>query len=82
MYSPKIREDLIPVLYQIGKEEQKPMTRVVDEILRGCLSVRQQYSTLEHEGVLEKLVLGQESSLIRGSCDPALNEIAQMKKYL
>lgn len=34
MYSPKIKEDLIPILYRIGKEEKKPMTKVVDDILR------------------------------------------------
>lgn len=37
MYSPKIKEDLIPILYKIGKEEKKPMTKVVDEILREYL---------------------------------------------
>ncbi len=34
MYSPKIREDLIPRLYKMGKAMNKPMTKVVDEILR------------------------------------------------
>ena len=34
MYSPKIKEDLIPILYKLTKEEQKPMTRLVDEMLR------------------------------------------------
>ena len=34
MYSPKIAEDLIPDIYRIGKEIGKPMTRIVDEILR------------------------------------------------
>ena len=82
MYSPKIREDLIPVLYRIGKAEQKPMTRVVDEILRGYLMLKEQYSQSSHDGVLEKLILSQEISLIRGNCDPALSETAQMKKYL
>lgn len=82
MYSPKIREDLIPVLYRIGKEEQKPMTKVVDEILRGYLAIKEQYTQSGHEAVLEKLVLDQEIPLIRGNCDPALTETAQMKKYL
>jgi hypothetical protein len=39
-YSPKIREDLVPVLYRLGKEERKPMTRVVDQILRDDLHIR------------------------------------------
>jgi hypothetical protein len=34
MYSPKIREDLIPRLYRMGRAMNKPMTTVVDEILR------------------------------------------------
>ena len=33
MYSPKIKEDLIPVLYKLAKRQGKPMTRVVDGIL-------------------------------------------------
>ena len=33
VYSPKIREDLIPYLYQRAKNENKPMTRVVNDIL-------------------------------------------------
>ena len=34
MYSPRIRNDLIPLLYRIAKHEGKPMTQLVDEILR------------------------------------------------
>jgi hypothetical protein len=34
MYSPRIRNDLIPLLYRIARHEGKPMTRLVDEILR------------------------------------------------
>jgi hypothetical protein len=34
MYSPKIRDDLIPLLYRLSRHEEKPMTRIVDEILR------------------------------------------------
>ena len=40
MYSPKIRGDLIPVLYRLAKEEKKPMTKVVDQILREDLHIR------------------------------------------
>jgi len=38
MYSPKISEDLIPELYRISKEIEKPMTKVVDEILKWYVS--------------------------------------------
>jgi hypothetical protein len=34
MYSPKIRDDLIPLLYRLARQEGKTMTRLVDEILR------------------------------------------------
>lgn len=37
MYSPKISEDLIPLLYRLRKEKKKPMTKIVDEILRSTL---------------------------------------------
>ena len=38
MYSPIIGEDLIPKLYKLGKATNKPMTEVVDTILRDYLS--------------------------------------------
>jgi hypothetical protein len=34
MYSPKISEDLIPVLYVTAKSKKQPMTKLVDSILR------------------------------------------------
>ena len=34
MYSPRIKDDLIPLLYRIARHEGKPMTRIVDGILR------------------------------------------------
>ena len=34
MYSPKIREDLIPHLYRVAKSSQMPMTKIVDNIIR------------------------------------------------
>lgn len=38
MYSPKIREELIPRLYRIGKESKKPMTVIVDEFLKMAIA--------------------------------------------
>jgi len=38
MYSPKIAEDLIPVLYKMSKAKGKPMTKIVDEIMRGAIT--------------------------------------------
>lgn len=37
MYSPKIREDLIPIIYRQSKRKAKTMTRFIDEILRPLL---------------------------------------------
>lgn len=37
MYSPKIDDALIPVIYQKAKSEKKPMTRIVNEILKASL---------------------------------------------
>ena len=34
MYSPKIAEDLIPTLYRMAQKQKRPMTEVVDGILR------------------------------------------------
>jgi hypothetical protein len=34
MYSPKIKEELIPQLYQIKKETRTTMTRIVDSMIR------------------------------------------------
>lgn len=33
MYSPKVSEKLIPALYRKAKEQNKPMTELVNEIL-------------------------------------------------
>jgi hypothetical protein len=37
MYSPKISEKLIPIIYTKSKEAKKPMTKYVNEILRSHL---------------------------------------------
>lgn len=34
MYSPKIDEDLIPVLYKMAKAQGRPMTKIVNDIIR------------------------------------------------
>ena len=38
MYSPKISEDLVPVLYRAAKDKKTPMTRLVDGIIRQALA--------------------------------------------
>jgi hypothetical protein len=38
MYTPKISEELVPVLYRLAKERSIPMTRLVDGIIRRALT--------------------------------------------
>ena len=40
MYSPRIKEDLIPGLYRLAKKKDVPMTRVVDQILRDAIKAK------------------------------------------
>ena len=60
MYSPKIREDLIPIIYKKSKLTDKSMTDYVDDILRteliedtsdeaiyNCCSCRMQVATVD-----------------------------------
>ena len=37
MYSPKLREDLIPQLYKLAKEQKRPMTKILDGLIRDKL---------------------------------------------
>ena len=37
MYSPRIHEILIPVLYRLGQHQKRPMTEVVNELLLDAL---------------------------------------------
>ena len=49
LYSPKISENLIPLLYKKAKSEQKPMTQIVNEILKAHLSeVVQEKASLDY----------------------------------
>jgi len=42
MYSPKIREDLIPRLYRLARADEVPMTRLVNQLLeQGIVELEQ-----------------------------------------
>ena len=41
MYSPKIDESLIPILYRLGKARRMPMTRLVNELIAKALETEQ-----------------------------------------
>lgn len=47
MYSPKIHSDLIPVLYRLAKSKNKPMTRIVNDILRAKLDIKEDKAKCE-----------------------------------
>ena len=38
MYSPRISEELVPVLYRLAKDRRMPMTRFIDGIIRHALA--------------------------------------------
>ena len=65
MYSPKIKEDLIPILYKLAKQEGKPMTALICEMLRAEITKRngKPYQT-DNEGIPEsvKKTAGDEGS--------------------
>ena len=39
MYSPKIAEELIPMLYRLAKQRKMPMTRLVNGMIRDWLAL-------------------------------------------
>ena len=47
MYSPKISDDLIPILYQLSQVLEVPMTKVVEILIR---------SALKQQGIVQKLI--------------------------
>lgn len=49
MYSPKIKEDLIPIIYEQSKLRAKTMTEFVDELLRPLLLGKDDYMELDYE---------------------------------
>ena len=48
MYSPKIKEELIPVLYRLAKEMKIPMTRLVSSLIEKSLEEIERSKCHEH----------------------------------
>ena len=61
MYSPQIREALIPPLYRLAKARRVPMTRLVSEILAAALAEVQ----VEEVAVVEERVNAVERTVCR-----------------
>lgn len=55
MYSPKIPEPLIPILYRLGRERGRPMTQLVAEAVERYL---------EDEGWLDAPMAGRMSEVV------------------
>ncbi len=56
MYSPKIKEDLIRILYKLAKQEGKPMTALIDEMIRAEIAKRNgQVDSINDEAVSERV---------------------------
>ncbi len=53
MYSPKISEDLIPVIFRVVLAQKMPMTKLVNHIIRDYLEKNHQaeLSQINEEGV-------------------------------
>ena len=72
MYSPKIREELIPRLYKISRARGLPMTTVVNRYLEACVHYEEQRLTRGQsagkapEAVLAQAILPGEQE--RGPC--------------
>lgn len=62
VYSPKIREELIPALYHYSQHLNEPMTRTVDRLL---------YRALKEESLPDSA-----SSLLPNGEDPYFRELA------
>jgi hypothetical protein len=51
MYSPRIRDNLIPLLYRVAKARKVPMTILVNEILRRSLEKERRRKDDSEKGI-------------------------------
>jgi len=56
MYSPKISEELIPIIYRKAKQERRPMTRIVNDLLREKLTEKVSDQNIESTESTEKII--------------------------
>ena len=55
-YSPKIKEDYIPVLYLIAKEQGIPTTRLVNRMIENEINLLIERRRIEKEGNLNRRI--------------------------
>jgi hypothetical protein len=56
MYSPKISEELIPIIYRKAKQQKRPMTKVVNDLLREKLTEKVSDQKTETTVFTEKII--------------------------
>ena len=67
MYSPKIKEEFIPILYRMSASKRIPMTKLVNQIIKDYLERNFQIQSEKTvEELKEKLDLATVSSLSTG----------------
>ena len=56
MYSPKLKENLIPILYKLAKQEGKPKTTLINVMLRAEIAKRNgQVNPINDEAVSKRV---------------------------
>lgn len=83
MYSPKIREDLIPYLYRLSRHLGQPMTKTVDHFLRQGISHFKEtgiFSEIEAEERAVKDLTDHVRKLIQGRKKKTAEVIELLKK--
>ena len=64
MYSPKIDEKLIPKLYRLAKSRNKPMTKIVNEIIAAHLEGIKPLDVQIEESSFESLLKDKRQNII------------------
>lgn len=63
MYSPKISESLIPILYILAQKRHIPMTRLVNELILAGLITYEQHTPLFQEAIPSQHNLSSSNSM-------------------
>lgn len=83
MYSPKIREDLIPYLYKMARHSGMPMTRLVNQCLEQAISHFQErgiFAEIEQEEKALKELADHLEGLINGKRRKTAEVIELLRK--
>lgn len=81
LYSPKIREDLIPKIYKLARFKGAPMTRIVDDIIRPAI-IRLTETGLFNEMEKEERAIKELTSHIKSILTDRKKKTAQVIQLL